>query len=73
MITNKNNIVIAPTYIIISIKPKNSKFIVINKPELLINIETNQNTEWIGFILIIIMIAELMITKEKKIKSWSIK
>ena len=49
IITNKNKITIAPTYIIINKNEINSKlkFIKIIKEKK--NINTNQKTEWIGF------------------------
>ncbi|MCJ8342202.1 MAG: hypothetical protein MJH09_05035 [Cetobacterium sp.] len=69
IITNKNNIAIAPIYIIIIIKgikfnPKD-----INNPEVVKKINTNQNTECIGLNDIIAIVVENKINKEKKLNN----
>ena len=58
IITNKNKIAIAPTYIIIIIKGIKSKPKEIKNPEEFKNKKTNQNIEWIGLKDIIHIIVE---------------
>ena len=68
IITNKNNIVIAPTYIIITTKPMKSKFKDIKNPELYKNTKTNQNIEWTGFVEVIVIITDANNKKVNKKK-----
>ena len=72
IITNKNRIAIAPTYIIIIIKGIKSNPKEIKNPEELKNIKTNQKIEWIGLKDIIHIIVENKINKEKKSNNWII-
>jgi len=72
IITNKNNIVIAPTYIIINIKAIKSKFRVISNPALLIKTKTSQKIEWIGLTDVMVIITEKIIKDDIKINNWSI-
>ena len=50
MTTNKNNTAIAPTYIIIKIRPKNSAFKINKIADALQKAKIKNKTEWIGFI-----------------------
>ena len=69
IITNKNKITIAPTYIIISNNDKNSKFKLINKAKEKKNTATSQKTEWIGFKELIHIKHPKIIKTEKKKKN----
>ena len=73
MITNKNNMAIAPTYTIISINGIKLKPINSNNPEVFRNTSTNQKTEWIGFKDVITIIAPNNVINDKIIYNCSIK
>lgn len=72
IITNKNNIAIAPTYTIISIKGIKLNPNKIKRIEEFKKTNTNQNTEWIGFKEDITITAPKSVIKDKKIYNCSI-
>ena len=69
IITNKNKIAIAPTYIITNIKGIKFNPKEINNPDDDRKTKTNQKTECIGLNDIIAIIVESKINKEKKLNN----